>query len=184
MAAVFGRLLEAPRRTLLQGLAARLSETARLQAEHEEGAGLRRLLDLLGGLPEPAAVAVRPALGFMSVDCILAVPGRMLVVNALHWPGALTLSEDGQWAGPGGKVKLGRPDRRSRTFCDRLEHSGQADGMALEPVVVFTAGPVTVAGAAEATLVQWDAAAACFAGAVAAAAGPDPRPLARRLAGG
>lgn len=146
-------------RSLAQRLTAPLSAAGRLQAELEEGQGPHRLAERLLAmeLGDEVTLVLRPTLAFLSADLCLVGPGRALVLNALHWTGEVALGKKGEWRGAGGRVDLGRPDRRANLLCDRLIYSGNAQGMELEPVVVFTAGPVKYLGdAAEATLVQSD----------------------------
>lgn len=159
MVKCIGAIPEAKPRSWRHRLTAPLSAVARQVAELEEGAGLRRLAGRLAALDlgDRAVLVVRPALGFMTVDLCLIGPGRALVMNALHWAGDIVPGKKGEWRGAGGKVDLGRPDRRARVFCDRLAFSGRARSIALEPVVVFTAGPARcLSDDAEAALVQWD----------------------------
>jgi len=154
-----GNIPDTKPRSWRHRLTAPLSAAARQVAELEEGVGLRLLAERLSAmdLGERAALVVRPALGFMSADLCLIGPGRALVINALHWAGDIVPGDKGEWRGGGGKVDLGRPDRRARVFCDRLAFSGHARGIALEPAVVFTAGPAHCKESApEAALVQWD----------------------------
>ncbi len=154
-----GAIPETKPRKWRHRLTAPLSAFARQVAELEEGVGLRLLTERLSSmdLGDRAVLVVRPTLGFLSADLCLVGPGRALVMSALHWAGDIAPGPKGEWRGAGGKVDLGRPDRRARLFCDRLAFSGHARGIALEPVVVFTAGPARCLGTdPEATLVQWD----------------------------
>lgn len=137
-------------------LVARLSETARITAEREEGEGLRRLAGLLNKLPDSATVVLRPKLGFMQVDCCVFGAGKLLVINTLHYRGVIEPGEREVWVGPKGGPDLGRPDRRAFVFCDRLAYAELAKGLEVEPVVVCTEGPVDVrAVEPQTTLVQW-----------------------------
>jgi hypothetical protein len=159
MAKILGKLAEIKKRDLVRSITARLSDLARLQAEMEEGYGPHRLAARLKelALPDGVTIILRPTLAFLNADICLVAPGKVLVVTALHWSGEIgQQGKKGEWTGAGGSVDLGRPDRRARLFCDRLEYSGLAKGFDLEPVVVFTGGPVQYLGEPpEATLVQW-----------------------------
>jgi hypothetical protein len=160
MAKIYGQLPGAARRGLVSALMARLSETARLQVEMEEGEGLRRLFPLLEALPDNVTVVLKPTLGFMRIDCCIIGPGRIIVLKTAHYKGTVKAGEQGEWRGGAGTIDLGRPDRLANTFCDRLQFSGNARGFAVEPVVIFTAGPVEFeAGTPLATLVPWEEAA-------------------------
>lgn len=155
MAKIIGDLGPGKKRNLLDTVAARLNDQARMRVEGHEGEGLRRLLPLLKALPDHVTVILRPTLGFLRIDCCLIGPGRVLVVQTSHWTGKITHGQKGQWLG--GLVDLGRPDRLATVFCDRLRFSGHARGFELVPVVLFTAGVVDVdSHSSEATFVQWE----------------------------
>jgi len=155
VAKIIGNLGPGKRRGLLDAVAARLNDQARLRIEGHEGEGLRRLLPFLEALPDHVTVILRPTLGFLRIDCCLIGPGRVLVVHTSHWNGKVSLGQKEQWMG--GLVDLGRPDRLSTVFCDRLRFSGHAKGFELVPVVIFTAGAVELASdSSEATLVPWE----------------------------
>ncbi|MFZ5826751.1 MAG: nuclease-related domain-containing protein [Bacillota bacterium] len=150
---------EKKQRDLLRSVTSLVSGTAKLQAEMEEGHGPHVLVERLKelSLPENVTIILRPTLAFLNADVCMIGPGRVLVINALHWTGEVGQGKKGEWTGARG-VDLGRPDRRAQLFCDRLAYSGLAKGFELEPVVVFTAGPVMYhGGEPEAALVQWDA---------------------------
>lgn len=154
-----GPIPETKPRSWRHRLTAPFSAEARRVAELVEGFGPRLLTERLAAmdLGDRAVLVVRPTLGFLTVDLCLVGPGRALVMCALHWAGDIVPGRKGEWRGAGGKIDLGRPDRRVRVFCDRLAFSGHARGIALEPAVVFTAGPARCLGTEpEATLVQWD----------------------------
>lgn len=168
-----GPIPETRPRSWRHRLTAPLSAATRQVAELEEGVGLRLLTERLSAmdLGERSVLVVRPTLGFMTVDLCLVGPGRALVINALHWAGDIVPGPKGEWRGAGGKVDLGRPDRRARVFCERLAFTGRAWGIVLEPVVVFTAGAARCQGTEpEATLVQWDELDAFVAGRIPASA--------------
>ncbi len=156
MAKIIGDLGSGRKRGLVDAVAARLSSQARLRVEGHEGAGLRRLLPILQRLPDHVTVILRPTLGFLRTDCCLIGPGRVIVIQTSHWNGKITAGKKGQWMG--GLVDLGRPDRLSTVFCDRLRFSGNARGFELVPVVLFTAGAVELDmnDESEATLVPWE----------------------------
>lgn len=159
MAKILGKLAEKKQRDLVRSMTALISSTARLQAEMEEGYGPHILVERLKGLdlPENVTVILRATLAFLNADLCIIGPGKVLVINALHWTGEITQGRKGEWIGAR-SVDLGRPDRRAQLFCDRLAYSGLAKGFELEPLVVFTAGPVQYRGEEpEALLVQWDA---------------------------
>jgi hypothetical protein len=155
LAKIIGNLGPGKRRGVIDTVAARLNEQARLRIEGHEGEGLRRLLPVLERLPDHVTVILRPTLGFLRIDCCLIGPGRVLVVQTLHWSGKVTTGQKGQWLG--GVVDLGRPDRLATVFCDRLRFSGHVRGFELVPVVLFTAGSVElVRDSSEITLVPWE----------------------------
>jgi len=156
MAKFIGTLPQAQRRSLLGSLSATLSPVARQKAEMEEGEGIRRLAALLEKLPANVTVLLQPRMGWMmDGDCCVIGPGRLLVIAALHWKGRIGTGPDEEWRGAGG-TDLGRPDRRAAYFARRLEYSGHASEFTVEPVVVFTDGPVGFRGPEpEATLVHW-----------------------------
>lgn len=142
MANILGNLPKEARRNLIGSLAARVSETARLKAEFDEGEGLRRLVDMVERLPDNVTAVLRPSLGFgLVADAVVIGPGTALVVCTLHWKGAVSEGERGEWLGAG-KTDLGRPDRRAHVFATRLDFSGHARGYQVEPLVVCTEGPV------------------------------------------
>lgn len=154
MAKTMGRWpsLKAP--GLMTRLTARVSEPARLQAEAATGEGYRLVERALQALPESVTLLRGPVLGFsMQVDGCLLGPGRVVLFGLLHWKGAISLNENGAWTGLGGRVDLGRPDRRVALFADRLRHSGLAGALDVEPIVILTGGPISYSGAAEALLV-------------------------------
>ena len=175
---MYGRIPEAPRRKLLGALAAAVNPVMRQKAELEEGGGLRRLLPILADLPEHVAVIMQPALGFfMKVDCCIVAPGRILVVQTMHWKGKILPGKDLEWLGAG-QVDLGRPDRRAAQLADRLEYSGHAAGFQVEPVVIFTDGPVDFQGPEPlALLVPWDEVPQFFREILPAGDLPDVAPL-------
>lgn len=159
MARVIGTLPPKKQRNVMGTVTALVSDLRRVEAEMVEGWGPHRLAERLGelALPEGITILLRPTLAFLHVDLCIIAPNRLLLINALHWKGLIQPGEKEKWFGGKGSVDLGRPDRRARLFCDRLDYSGLAAGFAVEPVVLFTAGPVEFqAGPAEATLVQWD----------------------------
>lgn len=166
MAKIIGTLPQAPRRSLLGSLAVTVSPVARQKAEMQEGEGIRRLAALLEKLPANVIVLLQPKMGWMmDGDCCVIGPGRVLVIAAVHWQGWITTGPDEEWRGAGG-TDLGRPDRRAAYFARRLEYSGHAPGLSVEPVVVFTAGPVDFHGPEPvAPLVHWDGAHSVIAGA-------------------
>lgn len=142
---------------LLTRLTARVSEAARLQAEAAAGEGYRRLEPVLTHLSDSITLLRGPVLGFsMRVDGALLGPGRVVLFSLLHWRGAIGLNEQGAWTGFGGRVDLGRPDRRAALFAEKLLHSGLAGSLDIEPIVILTAGPISYAGATEALLVPLD----------------------------
>jgi hypothetical protein len=157
MARIVGTLPDEPRRSLLGGLAATVNAVARQKAEMEAGQGLRRLVPLLGQLPDAITVLVGPTLGWMmQADVAVIGPGRVLVISAVHWKGKITAGMEQEWRGAG-SIDLGRPDRRAAYFAKRLEFSGHAGALSVEPVVVFTDGPVDFQGPEPlAALVHWD----------------------------
>ncbi|MFZ5813971.1 MAG: nuclease-related domain-containing protein [Bacillota bacterium] len=158
MVKIYGKLPERKKRDLVIGLSSMVSATARMQAELEEGQGPHLLAERLRGmgLPDGVSIILRPTLAFLHADICLIGGGKVLVINALHWSGEIGRGKKGEWTGAKGAVDLGRPDRRAYLFCDRLRYSGLADGFAVEPVVVFTAGPVRChEPEPQATLVQW-----------------------------
>lgn len=157
MAKIIGTLPEEPRRSLLGSLAATVNPLARQKAEMEAGHGLRRLAALLEQLPEHVTVLLRPKLGWMmDADCCVLGPGRVLVISAFHWKGKISGGVNEEWLGTGG-LDLGRPDRRAAYFAKRLDYSPHFAGMTVEPVVVFTDGPVDFQGPVPvATLVYWE----------------------------
>jgi hypothetical protein len=142
---------------LLGSLAAVVSPAARQRAEMEAGQGLRRLVGVLEELPDYVTVILRPAMGWMlHADCCVIGPGRVLVISAVHWKGTIAADKDGQWLGTG-YTDLGRPDRHAAYFAQRLAYGPWARGMEVEPVVVFTDGPVKFLGPKPlATLVFWE----------------------------
>ncbi len=148
MAKVVGKIPEAARLGLLGSIAARLNDAARLKAEFESGEGVRRLLPVLEALPDGVTVVVRPTLGFFQADFGVVGPGRVLVINTLHWQGRIKLDEKDLWLGQGGSVtvQLGRPDRRAKLFAERLEYSGNARGFQVEPLVIRTLGAIEFDG--------------------------------------
>jgi hypothetical protein len=158
MAKLYGQLPEAPPRNLLGALAAAVNPIARQKAELDAGAGLRRLLPLFELMPDHTAVILQPSLGFfMKVDCGIILPGRILVVQTVHWKGKILPGKNGEWLGANGTVDLGRPDRRAAQLADKLAYSGHAAGFEVDPVVVFTDGPVDFQGPEPVSLlVQWD----------------------------
>lgn len=158
MAKILGRLPEKKKREIVRSVTALVSGTSRMQAEMEEGYGPHALAERLQAmeLPDGVTVILRPTLAFLNADICIIAPGKVLVINALHWTGEIGLGKRTEWTGARGSVDLGRPDRRAHLFCDRLAYSGLSRGFELEPVVVFTAGPVTYqADEPEANLVQW-----------------------------
>jgi hypothetical protein len=185
MAILRGHLPAAASRSLLDSFRARISATARQQMELSEGEGLLSLAGLLKGLPDHVSAVIRPTLGFLTVDACVGAPGTLLVLNALHWGGEIALSKKGAWTGKGGKVDLGRPDRRAFAFADRLRFSGRAGGLTLRTAVLLTAGPVKfLAPEPEAELVQHDQAEAWLREATAARPGSDASALLESLLGG
>lgn len=184
MALVLGRVPKAASRSVLGSLKARFSDAGRQQVEFEEGEGLFRLLGLLKALSSHVTAVVRPSLGFMDVDGCAASPGRLLVVNTLHWSGDVAADETGAWTGFGGRVGLGRPDRRAHAFADRLSFSGRVDGFHVRAAVIVTGGPVRLLGAdPEAEVVQWAEAARWLQGALDSTDGPDPTTFIESLLG-
>lgn len=142
MAKIIGTLPTDRKRGFLNAIASRVSESARLRTEAAEGEGLRLILEVARQLPDQVTVVVSPTLGFMmKAECCVVGPGRVIVINALHFKGGVKEGEKTEWIGTGG-VDLGRPDRRTHLFADRLLFSGNADGFKVEPMVVLTAGPV------------------------------------------
>jgi hypothetical protein len=179
MAKIIGDLPQGTRRSLVSSLSARFSEAARLKADREDGEGLRRLAGVLSQLPDDVTAVLRPTLGFMQGECCLIGPGKVLVVQTLHFRGKIVLGQKEEWIGHPGSVDLGRPDRRAAVLCDRLAYSGNGRGFSLEPVVICTEGPVEFdAPAPLAPLVPWTEAATfltqAFPGGVV---GFDTRPL-------
>lgn len=166
MAKFIGTLPQAPRRSLLGSLSATVNPVARQKAEMQEGEGIRRLAALLEKLPAHVTVLLQPKMGWMmDGDCCVIGPGRLLVMAAVHWKGRIGTGPDEEWRGAGG-TDLGRPDRRAAYFARRLQYSGHAAAFTVEPVVVFTDGPVDFHGPApEATLVYWHEALEVIAGA-------------------
>ncbi|HYF79087.1 MAG TPA: nuclease-related domain-containing protein [Symbiobacteriaceae bacterium] len=157
MAKLIGTLPAEPRRSLLGSLAATVNPVARQRTEMEEGQGIRRLVGLLEQLPDYVTVIVKPSLGWMMyADCCVIGPGRLLVISAVHWKGKISTGKEDEWLGAG-MTDLGRPDRRAAFFAKRVEYGGHAGDMVVEPVVVFTDGPVDFQGPKPlATLVFWD----------------------------
>jgi hypothetical protein len=160
MAKILGKLLAKKQRAFVRSMTALVSEVARLQAEMEEGYGPHVLAERLRelDLPDSVTIVLRPTLAFLTADACIIGPGKVLVISALHWSGEIGQDgKKGEWTGAKGGVDLGRPDRRAHLFCDRLAFSGLAKGFELEPVVVFTGGPVKYLGGEQpqATLVQW-----------------------------
>ncbi len=158
MANITGRLSEKKKRELLRSVTSLISGTSRMQAELEEGFGPHVLAGRLESmdLPDNVTIVLRPTLAFLHADLCLVAPGKVLVVNALHWSGPMAPGKKGEWTGAKGSVDLGRPDRRAVLFADRLQWSGLAKGLEVEPVVVSTAGDVTYSGGEpEARLVPW-----------------------------
>jgi|GEM_PF-2981324 len=157
MANIIGRLTEKKKRDLLRSVTALVSGTARMQAELEEGFGPHLLADRLTAmsLPDSVTIVLRPTLAFLHADICLIAPGKVLVLNALHWAGPIGQGKKGEWTGANGSVDLGRPDRRARLFAERIEYSGLTKGLEVEAVVVSTAGDLSYAGSeAEAKLIQ------------------------------
>lgn len=160
MAKILGKLPAKKKREFMRSMTALVSDRGRLQAELEEGYGPHALAERLQAiaLPDGVTIILRPTLAFLNADACIIGPGKVLVLTALHWSGEIGQGgKKGEWTGAKGGVDLGRPDRRAHLFCDRLAYSGLSKGFELEPVVVFTAGPVTYVGGEEplATLVQW-----------------------------
>jgi hypothetical protein len=142
---------------LLTRLVATVSEPARLQVEAAAGEGYRRLEPVLQALPESITLLRGPVLGFsMQADGCLLGPGRIVIFSLLHWQGAIAVDEKGAWTGAGGRVDLGRPDRRAALFANRLSHSGLAGSLDVEPIVILTGGPIRYSGPTEALLVPLD----------------------------
>lgn len=159
MTKILGKLPAKRKREFVKSMTSLLSDTARLQAEMEEGYGPHALAERLReiDLPDSVTVVLRPTLAFLNADVCIIGPGKVLVITALHWAGDIgQAGKKGEWTGAK-SIDLGRPDRRAHLFCDRLAYSGLSKGFDLEPVVVFTGGPVRYVGAEEpqATLVQW-----------------------------
>ncbi|HWI66394.1 MAG TPA: nuclease-related domain-containing protein [Symbiobacteriaceae bacterium] len=185
MANVIGKLPEEPRRGLLGSLAATVNPVARQRAEMEEGQGIRRLVGLLEQLPDNVTVIIRPKLGWMmDADLCVIGPGRVLVISAVHWKGRIQTGENEEWRGVPG-TDLGRPDRRAAYFAKRVEYGGRAAGLTVEPVVVFTDGPVSFGGPEPlATLVYWNEALSVLAEVFPAEApAPEAGELVRLLGG-
>ncbi|HYF93555.1 MAG TPA: nuclease-related domain-containing protein [Symbiobacteriaceae bacterium] len=162
-----------------------MNPVARQKAEMEDGHGLRRLAGLLKQLADGVTVILQPKLGWMmDADCCVIGPGRVLVISAVHWKGKIIGGPNEEWLGASG-TDLGRPDRRAAYFAKRLDYSGQAAGMTVESVVVFTDGPVDFHGPPlVATLVYWDEALSVLAGAFPPDRGPvDVSELVRLLGG-
>jgi hypothetical protein len=156
MAKIIGDLPQGNRRSLVAVLSSRFSEAARLKADREDGEGLRRLTGLLHALPDDVTAVLRPTLGFMQAECCLIGPGKVLVVQTLHFRGRITVGQKEEWIGHPGSMDLGRPDRRAAVFCDRLAYSGNGRGFSLEPLVICTEGPVELAAPAPlASLIPW-----------------------------
>lgn len=158
MAKVIGKLTDVKKRKLLHNVTAAVSTSARLQAELEEGHGPHLLAERLRSLdlPDDVTIILRPTLSFLNADIGIVAPGKILIINALHWAGDIGQGKKGQWTGAGGRVDLGRPDRRAHIFCDRLAYSGLGRGFEPQAVVVFTGGAVRYLGEEpQATLVQW-----------------------------
>lgn len=156
---MIGTLPPKKQRDVMRTLTAMVSDLRRVEAEMVEGWGPHRLAARLGelDLPTDVTVVLRPTLAFLHADLCIIAPKRLLLINALHWKGLIQGGEKEKWFGGKGTVDLGRPDRRARLFCDKLAYSGLAAGFSLEPIVLFTAGPVEFKGGdPEATLVQWD----------------------------
>lgn len=149
---------------MLGNVAATVSPVARQRTEMEEGLGIRRLIGLLENLPDYVTVIIKPSLGWMMyADCCVIGPGRLLVISAVHWKGAIGSDKEGAWLGAG-HTDLGRPDRRAAYFAKRLEFGPHAMDMVVEPVVVFTNGPVKFMGPEPlATMVFWEEAEAIMA---------------------
>lgn len=142
MAKIIGNLPTDRKRGFLNAIASRVSDSARLRTEAAEGEGLRLLLDAVRTLPDQVTVVLGPSLGFMmKAECCIIGPGKALVINTLHFRGAVREGEKSEWIGSGG-IDLGRPDRRTHLFADRLRFSGNAEGFTVEPMVVLTAGAV------------------------------------------
>lgn len=158
MAKILGKLAEKKKREFVRSMTAMVSDLARLQAEMEEGFGPHELAERLKGLalPDSVTVVLRPTLAFLAADACIIGSGKVLVFTALHWAGDIGQDgKKGEWTGGRGGIDLGRPDRRAHLFCDRLAYSGLARGFEIEPVVLFTAGPVQYLGEQpQATLVQ------------------------------
>jgi hypothetical protein len=147
MAKLMGRWPTQRAPGLLSRLTAWVSETARLQVEAATGEGFRRLEPYVAALPDSVTLLRGPVLGFsMSVDGCLLGPGRVVVFNVLHWKGPIGQSEKGGWTGAGGRVDLGRPDRRAALFADRLRFSGLAGSLDVEPILILTGGPIQYSG--------------------------------------
>ena len=142
MAKIIGTIPTDRKRGFLNALASRVSESARLRTEAAEGGGVRLLLDAVRSLPDQVTMVLTPTLGFMmKAECCVIGPGRILVINTLHFRGAVREGQKTEWIGTGG-IDLGRPDRRTHLFADRLRFSGNAEGFSVEPLLVLTAGAV------------------------------------------
>lgn len=157
MARIVGTPPKQRRTNILVTAAAYVSPVMRLKKDMEEGMGRQRLLAVLRKLPDSVTVVVHPTLGiYMHTDFAVIGPGRVMLVCAAHWKGAIGRGrEKDEWLGAG-TVDLGRPDRRARLLADRLAYSGHAGALSVEPVVVFTDGPVAFGGPEpEVPLIQW-----------------------------
>jgi hypothetical protein len=183
MAKIIGDLPHGSRRSLVASLSTRFSESARLTADREDGIGLHRLVGLLPALPDDVTAVLRPTLGFMQGECCLIGPGKLMVIQTLHFRGRITAGQKEEWVGHPGSVDLGRPDRRAAVFCDRLAYSGNGRGFALEPVVICTEGPVELTAPAPlAPLIPWaDAAQFLIEAFPGGLVGFDTRPLIQML---
>lgn len=139
---------------LLTRLTAPLNDAARLKVEGAAGEPFRRLEARIQSQPDFVTLLRGPRLGFsMQADGCLLGSGRVVVFSVLHWRGAIHLNEEGAWTGQGGRVDLGRPDRRAALFANRLQFSGLAGALDVEPIVIATGGPIRYAGPTEALLI-------------------------------
>lgn len=164
MAKIVGKLPPAPRPNLFGALLNRVNELARLKSEFHGREGLRRLAGPLAQLPDHVTVILQPTLGFMQIDCCVIGPGRIMAINTLHWQGRVLVSKQEAWVGHPISLHLGRPDRRSAVFLDKLGFTGLTKGFELDPVVICTAGKAEVdLQGAQARVVPWDEAPAFLA---------------------
>jgi hypothetical protein len=139
---------------LLTRLTTRINEAARLQVEAAAGLPFGRVEPVIQSQPDSVTLLRGPVLGFsMKADGCLLGPGRVVVFSLLHWRGAIALNDQGSWVGQAGRLDLGRPDRRAALFANRLQFSGLAGALDVEPVVITTGGPVSYAGPTEALLI-------------------------------